>query len=81
MPDNPEILEGETDDASVLKDGSLAFSFTDGWGNEGRARLRPTGEIKLVMTKKAPMNQIGRNYGTFRVSRADCSAEEFTERQ
>ena len=41
MPDNPEILQGDTADARLLKDGSLAFSFTDGWGNEGHAQLRP----------------------------------------
>jgi len=79
MPDNPQILDAETGDASVLRDGSLAFSFTDGWENEGRARVYPNGKVVLVMTKGAEtlMNQIGRNYGTFTVSKSDCSAVEF----
>src|SRR5689334_22061406 len=41
MPDNPQILNVETNDARLLRDGSLAFSFTDGWENEGRARVYP----------------------------------------
>lgn len=79
MPDNPQILDAETNNASVLRDGSLAFSFTDGRDNEGRARVFPTGKVVLVMTKKADglMNQIGRNYGTFTVSKSDCSAVVF----
>jgi len=79
MPDNPQILDAETGDASVLRDGSLAFSFTDGWENEGRARVYPNGKVVLVMTKKAEtlMNQIGRNYGTFTVSNSDCSSVDF----
>lgn len=81
LPDNPQILDAETNDASVLRDGSLAFSFTDGWENEGRARVYPNGKVVLVMTKKAEtlMNQIGRNYGTFTVSKSDCSADEFQQ--
>lgn len=81
MPDNPQILDAETSDASVLRDGSLAFSFIDGWENEGRARVSPNGKVVLVMTKKAEtlMNQIGRNYGTFTVSKSDCSADEFQQ--
>jgi len=80
MPDNSQILEAETGDASVLRDGSLAFSFTDNWENEGRARVYPTGKVVLVMTKRAEtMNQIGRNYGTFKVSNSDCSADEFRQ--
>ncbi len=79
MPDNPQILDVGTDDANVLSDGSLAFSFTDAWENEGRARVYPNGKVVLVMTKEAEtlMNQIGRNYGTFTVSKSDCSAVEF----
>jgi hypothetical protein len=77
MPDNPQILDAETNDASILRDGTLAFRFTDGWNNEGRARVYPTGKVVLMMTKKAPMNQIGRNYGTFTVSKGDCSGVEF----
>jgi hypothetical protein len=79
MPDNPEILDVGTRDASVLRDGSLAFSFTDGWENQGRARVYPNGRVVLVMTKKAQtlMNQIGRSYGTYTVSRSGCSAVEF----
>ena len=79
MPDNPQILDAETNNARVLRDGSLAFSFTDGWENEGRARVYPKGKVVLVMTKKADglLNQIGRNYGTFTVSKSDCSAVEF----
>jgi hypothetical protein len=79
MPDNPQILDVETGDASVLRDGSLAFSFTDAWENEGRARVYPSGRVVLTMTKKAEtlMNQIGRNYGTFTVSKSVCSAIEF----
>ena len=79
MPDNPQILDAETNNASVLRDGSLAFSFTDGWENEGRARVYPKGRVVLVMIKEADgfMNQIGRNYGTFTVSKLDCSAVEF----
>ena len=82
MPDNPQTLGAETSNASVLRDGSLAFSFSDGWENEGRARVYPNGKVVLVMTEKAetPMNQIGRNYGTFTVSKSDCSAEEFQQR-
>lgn len=81
MPDNPETLKAETSNATVLDDGSLAFSFTDGWGNEGRARVYSTGKVVLVMTKEAdsPLNQIGRNYGTFTVSKRDCSAGEFLQ--
>jgi hypothetical protein len=77
MPDNPQILEAETNDARVLRDGSLAFRFTDSWDNEGRARVYRNGKIVLEMTKKAPMNQIGRNYGTFTVSKSGCSGVEF----
>lgn len=79
MPDNPQILDAETSDANVLRDGSLRFSFTDGWENEGQARVYPNGKVALVMTKKSdmPMNQIGRNYGTFTVSKSDCSGVEF----
>ena len=79
MPDNPQILDAETNNASVLRDGSLAFSFTDGWENEGRARVYPKGRVVLVMIKEADgfMNQIGRNYGTFTVSKLYCSAVEF----
>lgn len=79
MPDNPEILDAETSQASVLRDGSLRFSFTDGWDNEGRARIYPSGKVVLVMTKQSdtPMNQIGRNYGTFTVFKSDCSDVQF----
>lgn len=80
MPDNSQILEMEASDASVLRDGSLAFSFTDNWENKGRARVYPTGKVVLVMTKRAEnMNQIGRNYGTFKVSKSGCSADEFRQ--
>lgn len=77
MPDSPEILQAETANARVLRDGSLAFGFIDGWNNSGRARVRPNGRVDLVMTHSAPMNQIGRNYGTYTLSRAACSAPEF----
>lgn len=77
MRDNSEILEAETDDARVLTDGSLAFRFTDGWNNEGKARVYRTGKVILVITRHAPMNQIGRNYGEFVVSKAQCRAPEF----
>jgi hypothetical protein len=79
MPDNPQILDAETSDAGVLRDGSLQFPFTDGWENEGRARVYPNGRVVLVMTKKSDMlmNQIGRNYGTFTVSKSGCSGVEF----
>jgi hypothetical protein len=77
MPDNQEILQGDTEDARILRDGSLAFEFTDGWENRGRARVRPNGRVELVMTYHAPMNQIGRNYGIYTLSRAACSAPEF----
>lgn len=77
LPDNPQILKVETNNASVLRDGSLAFQFTDGWNNEGRARLYRNGKVVLVMTKNAPMNQIDRNYGTFAVSKSNCSAVHF----
>lgn len=77
MPDSPEILDAGTEDARILRDGSLAFEFTDGWENRGRARVRPNGRVELVMTYHAPMNQIGRNYGTYTLSSAACSAPEF----
>jgi hypothetical protein len=77
MPDSQEVLEAGTDDAQLLHDGSLAFAFVDGWSNRGRARVRPNGRVDLVMTRKAPMNQIGRNYGTYTLSRAACLAPEF----
>jgi hypothetical protein len=77
MPDSSEILAGETNDARLLKDGSLSFEFQDGWENLGRARVYPTGKVVLMMIKEAAMNQIGRNYGTFTVSRAQCQAKEF----
>jgi len=79
MPDNPQILEADTDNASVLTDGSLAFRFVDGWDNHGKARVYPNGKVVLVMTKRAPMNQIGRNYGTYTVSKAECAAKEFNQ--
>lgn len=44
MPDNPEILAAGTDNARVLRDGSLAFEFKDGWENLGHARVYPTGK-------------------------------------
>lgn len=81
MPDSQEILTAETDKARVLRDGSLTFDFQDGWENLGRARLYPTGKVVLVMVRKAPMNQIARNYGTFAVSKAGCRAEEFNNRR
>lgn len=73
LPDNPQVLDVETDNASVQRDGSLAFRFTDGWDNTGRARVYRNGKVILVMTKNAPMNQIKRNYGTFTVSKSRCS--------
>jgi hypothetical protein len=83
MPDNSEILSANTDDARVLRDGSLAFPFTDGWENQGRARVYLNGRVALVMTKEAgtPMNQIGRNYGSYTVSKAECAAQEFRKRR
>jgi hypothetical protein len=83
MPDSPEILSAETDAARVLRDGSLAFSFTDGWENRGRARVAPDGSAALVMTKEAgtPMNQVGRNYRSYTVSRAACTAQGFRQRR
>ncbi|HVM37906.1 MAG TPA: hypothetical protein VM265_05930 [Sphingomicrobium sp.] len=82
FPDSPEILAAETRSASIWRDGSLAFSFTDGWENRGRARVYPDGRVALVMTREAdtPMNQIGRNYGTFTVSKSGCSGGEFRQR-
>lgn len=81
MPDNSQMLEASTGNASVLRDGSLAFSFTDGWENEGRARVYPNGQVVLAMTKKSdtPMNQIGRNYGTFTVGKVGCLSDEFRQ--
>ena len=81
MPDNPQVLEAEASDATVLRDGSLAFSFTDNWENKGRARVYRTGKVVLVMIKRAETlgNQIGRNYGTFNVSHSGCSADEFRQ--
>jgi hypothetical protein len=82
MPDDPEILSAESNDARIYRDGSLAFPFTDGWENQGRARVYRNGRVALVMIKEAgtPMNQIGRNYGTYIVSQADCTAQEFRKR-
>jgi len=77
MPDSPEVLQANTENARLLGDGSLAFPFVDGWGNRGRAHVRSNGQVELVMTRKTGMNQIGRNYGTYTVSREACSAPEF----
>ena len=77
MPDNPQILEASTDNATLMRDGSLSFRFTDEWDNQGKARLYPDGKTVLVMTKRAPMNQIERNYGTFTVSQSNCAGVEF----
>jgi hypothetical protein len=81
MPDNPQILHAETDRARILADGSLTFAFTDGWFNRGRARFWPNGRVDLKVTKRAPENQIGRNYGTHFLSRAACSAPEFARQR
>ena len=77
MPDTQQALGGETEDARVMSDGSLTFKFHDGWGNIGRARVRPSGRVDLKMIKNGPMNSMGRNYGTHILSRAGCSAPEF----
>jgi len=77
MPDSQEMLQAESDETRIMTDGSLTFTFTDGWGNEGRARLWPDRRIDLIQTKIAPANQIGRNYGSFTVSTEQCSASEF----
>ena len=77
MPDSQQVLSAQSDESQLMTDGSLNFTFTDGWNNRGRARVGPDGRVDLVQTRTAPGNQIGRNYGSYTVSAEDCSASEF----
>lgn len=78
MPDNPQMLRGESQEVSVQPNGDLAFSFVDGWENEGNARITPNGHVTLEVVKYAPNNQIGRNYGDYQLDRETCLEKEFT---
>lgn len=78
MSDSAELLAAETDSAALLPDGSLEFAFTDGWGNQGSARIYRTGLIDLTVTEAAPGKQGARNYGSFFVYKGACLAEEFS---
>ena len=77
LPGSQEVLAVETDNAFLLPDGSLTFVFTDGWGNQGRARLYPTGLIDLEVIDKAPASEVTRNYGSFFVFKGGCAEPEF----
>lgn len=79
MAETPDMLNARTDDASVMPDGSLTFSFTDGRGNSGDARIYPTGLIDLTGPEGASASEASRNYGSFFVFRAACLEPEFAQ--
>lgn len=74
------ILEASTDRATPLSDGSLEFSFVDGWDNEGRAQVHPDGRVELTKTKssaRADSYVPDANYGTFLLTQPACADEDF----
>lgn len=75
MPDSQQILAASAP-ARVAANGVLVFDFEDGWGNAGRGRLSRRGVMTLEITRLSEDvsgRNIGRNYGTFELSRGDCS--------
>lgn len=73
MPDSGEILTTEPVEASALRDGTLRFEFTDGWGNLGEGRLGPDSVITLEVLRRSPEgSNITRNYGSYELSRTQC---------
>ncbi|HEY0599356.1 hypothetical protein [Brevundimonas sp.] len=78
MPDSQEILHVEDEPARMGRDGTLRFTFVDGWGNAGQGALTPGGVMTLDLISRSsdPLGaNIGRNYGTFRLTADDCDRE------
>ena len=74
------ILQGSTDHATPLGDGSLHFRFVDGWDNEGRAQVHPDGKVVLTKIKasaRADSYVPDGNYGTFLLTQPACADEDF----
>lgn len=83
LPDSPQQLAASSRRVTVRRDGSLFFTFTDGWGNRGSARIRPNGAVTLSETRESTgaSNQIGRNYGDYRVTARACASRGFAGRR
>ena len=74
MPDSQQILTAAAP-ARVAPNADLVFDFIDGWGNRGRGRLAPRGVMTLEIRRDSEDvfgRNIGRNYGTFELSRSAC---------
>ena len=78
MPDSQEILHVEDEPARMDRDGTLRFTFVDGWDNAGRGALTPGGVMTLDLVRRSPDPlgaNIGRNYGTYALTAGDCARE------
>lgn len=77
------ILEGASDRAVLLADGSLVFRFVDGWDNEGRATIRRNGKVvltKIKVSTRADAYVSDGNYGSFRLAQSTCADDDFKDR-
>jgi hypothetical protein len=75
MPDSRQRLQAQGQ-GIPQRNGTVKFSFVDGWGNHGAAALTRNGTITLTLTRDAPSplsRNIGRNYGTYHVTRKACA--------
>lgn len=83
FPDADQSVTAELVRCKITGDGTLAFSFTDNWGNQGKGTfLRSGKDGTLSIEEVKPLDEPGRgrnalrNYGDYELTKGRCGSDE-----